>query len=96
MENNFQIKISDLKEVLNLLMLKLDGLNDVSIEKDLYWNIPDEKLYSVYEDPIDLTIGSLVEDWTFLQDIVLCKREIIGYDLYKLSMLIRYLSTKIE
>jgi hypothetical protein len=94
MENNIQIKTSDLKEIMNLLIMKLDHFDDVIIDKDLYWSIPEEKLYNVYEEPNDFTIGSLVEDWTFLQDIILGKREILDYDLYKISILLRYLSSK--
>jgi len=92
MENNLKIKASDLKKIISLLMMKLDDFDDVIIDKDLYWSIPEEKLYNVYEDPSDFTIGSLVEDWTFLQDIILSKREILNYDLYKISMFLRYLS----
>ena len=97
MENNTQIKASDLKKIISLLALKLDSLNnDTSfiIDKDLYWHIPEEDLYSVYEVPNNLTIGSLTEDWNFLQDVMLGKREILDYDLNKISILLRYLSNK--
>jgi len=99
MENNLRIKTSDLKKILHLLILKLDDLpdNDSSfiLDKDLYWNIPEENLYNVYEEPNNLTIGSLAEDWNFLQDIVLNKREILDFDLNKISIILRYLSEKI-
>ena len=36
-------------------------------------------------------MGSLVEDWEFLQKVVNDQREIIDYDLYKLASLLRFL-----
>lgn len=97
MENINQIKISDLKKIFNLLLLKLDNRdNDSSfiIDKDLYWNIPEEDLYNVYKEADNLTIGSLTEDWIFIQEVISDKREILNYDLNKISTLLRYLSNK--
>jgi len=97
MENNIQLKTSDLKKIISLLILKLDSLdNDSSfiIDKDLYWSIPEEDLYNVYENPNNLTIGSLIEDWNFLQEVISGKREVLDYDINKISILLRYLSDK--
>lgn len=95
MENNIQIRVTDLKKIMNLLLSKLDSLDgnsSIILDKDLYWYIPEEELYNVYENPNNLTIGSLIEDWNFLQSCILGERDILDYDLNKLSMLFRYLS----
>lgn len=39
-------------------------------------------------------MGSLIEDWEFLQKIVKDEREIIDYDLYKLASIVRFLGSK--
>lgn len=95
MENN--IKVSDLKKLINLIAFKLNDLDESSsftIENDLYWNIQEQDLYNVYENPNELTIGSLIEDWIFLETIILEKRDILDYDLNKLSTILKYLASK--
>ncbi|MDN3606386.1 hypothetical protein [Kaistella yonginensis] len=98
MDNNLQINVSDLKTIINLLALKVNKLNEndsFSIDRDLYWNIPENELYKVYENPSNLTIGSIVEDWEYLEKIISEKREIIDYDLHKLSIILKFISNKI-
>ncbi|WP_253974465.1 hypothetical protein [Myxococcus dinghuensis] len=38
------------------------GHTEVELDSDHYWSIPNDKLYSVYEDPSDFTVGQLSED----------------------------------
>lgn len=90
MKNNTEIQKEDLKKILFMLIDKLDDspTDNFSLEKDLYWNIPDDKLYNVYQEPENLTIGSLVEDWEFLQKILRKEREVLWYDFYKVSTIL--------
>ncbi|MDH6252589.1 hypothetical protein M2347_002316 [Chryseobacterium sp. H1D6B] len=91
MENKIKITKDDLKNILFALINKLENLDDnsFSLNKDLYWNIPDEELYNVYEEPKEITIGSIKEDWDFLQQISHGKREVIGYDFNKTSSILK-------
>jgi len=92
-----KLHITELKKLLNILLVNLNKHNDtayVEFEEDLYWNITDEEIYSPYKDPSGLTMGSLIEDWEFLQKIVKDEREIINYDLYKLASIVRFLGSK--
>lgn len=91
MENNIEIQKEDLKKILYILIDKLEdsSCDNFSLEKDLYWNIPDEELYNVYKEPTDLTMGSLVEDWEFLQKVLRKEREVIGYDFNKISNILK-------
>lgn len=95
MENNKpELKKVDIKKLIEVLINELDKLNDstsFAFDSDLYWNITDEELYNPYKDSIELTMGSLVEDWEFLQNILDGKREMIDYDLSKLASLLRFL-----
>ncbi|MBL1222490.1 hypothetical protein JET18_16680 [Chryseobacterium sp. L7] len=90
MKNNIEIQKEDLKKILFMLIDKLDDspTDKFSLEKDLYWNIPDDKLYNMYQEPPDLTIGSLVEDWELLQKILRKEREVLWYDFYKVSTIL--------
>ncbi|WP_111956306.1 hypothetical protein [Chryseobacterium lathyri] len=91
MENNIEIEKEDLKKILFILIDKLESSNSnkFSLEKDLYWNIPDENLYNVYQKPEDFTIGSIKEDWEFLQKVLRKEREAIGYDFNKISNILK-------
>ncbi|BAP33324.1 transcription-repair coupling factor [Chryseobacterium sp. StRB126] len=93
MENK-DINISDIRKLINILSDKLEKLEDknvVVLEDDLYWNILDEELYSPYHEPAQLTMGSVSEDWEFLQKVVNGEREMIDYDLYKLASILKFL-----
>lgn len=97
MENNTHIKIVDIKKIIEILLTKLDSMdndNSLILDKDLYWNIVDDEVYNVYKNPTELTIGSLVEDWEFLQKVINGKREMIDYDLNKMSNILKFLGNK--
>ncbi|MDP9957290.1 hypothetical protein J2X97_002956 [Epilithonimonas hungarica] len=94
MENMLKISTADIKKIIQFLLSKLENLDENSyfkLDEDLYWNILDEELYDVYKIPSDLTIGSITEDWEFLQAILEDKREMIDYDLYKLATILKIL-----
>ncbi len=97
MNNNIQIQKEDLKQILLTLIKKIDTLDTTTIylNKDLYWNIPYEELYNVYEEPKEITIGSIKEDLEFLQKINE-NREIISYDFIKISNILRVMSESIS
>lgn len=89
-----ELKKADIRKLIEALINQLDKLNDstsFTFYNDLYWNITDEELYDPYNDPKELTMGSLIEDWEFLQNILDGKREMIDYDLTKLASLLRFL-----
>ncbi|WP_426481002.1 hypothetical protein [Chryseobacterium sp. R2ACT005] len=89
-----ELKKTDIRKLIEALINQLDKLNDstsFAFDSDLYWNITDEELYDPYKNPKELTMGSLIEDWEFLQKVLDGKREIIDYDLYKIASLLRFL-----
>ncbi|MGE8554832.1 MAG: hypothetical protein ACN6OB_13000 [Chryseobacterium jejuense] len=45
-------------------------------------------------EPAQLTMGSLSEDWEFLQKVISGERGMIDYDLYKLASILRFLGKK--
>jgi hypothetical protein len=97
MENNIHINLDDLKKIVNILSSQLNNLDDnlsLILDKDLYWSINEDELYNVYENPKNLTIGSLLDDWLFLQNIITNERKILDYDLNKISRILKFLSNK--
>ena len=94
MENNMQIQIKDIKIILEVLIKNFEDIDtNIDLDKDMYWNIS-EDIYNVYETPTELTLGSLIEDWEFLQMVINGKREMIDYDLSKLSNILKFLNYK--
>ncbi|WP_160136116.1 hypothetical protein [Chryseobacterium sp. c4a] len=96
MENQ-GISVLNIRKLINILSDKLEKLEDKNVailEDDLYWNILDEELYNPYHEPANLTMGSLTEDWEFLQKIINGEREMMDYDLYKLSSVLRFLGKR--
>lgn len=89
-EEDVALKVLDIKKLVNML----SDEKVVELNEDLYWNILDEELYDPYETPMDFTMGSLSEDWLFLQRIVKKERDMIDYDLYKLASILRFLGKK--
>ncbi|MEJ5105142.1 hypothetical protein [Chryseobacterium sp. MYb328] len=91
------ITILNIRKLINILSDKLEKLDDkkvVKLEDDLYWNILDGELYNPYDKPVQFTMGSLTEDWEFLQNVLNKEREIIDYDLYKLASILKFLGKK--
>lgn len=96
MENK-GLNILDIRKLINILSNELEQSDDKSVaisENDLYWNILDEELYNPYHEPAQLTMGSLTEDWDFLEKALNGEREMINYDLYKPASILRFLGKK--
>lgn len=88
------LSILNIRKIINILSDELEKLEDKDIgilEDDLYWNILEDELYNPYHEPSHLTMGSITEDWEFLQKILNGEREMIDYDLYKVASILRFL-----
>ncbi|WP_141330013.1 hypothetical protein ACJ2CR_22935 [Myxococcus faecalis] len=92
-----KIKIAELRHVTNRLFDHLEqrGHLEVEFPEDFYWNIPEERLYSVYEEPADFTMGQLSDDWTELQQMGSGQKAPVSYGLVWLSSLLRRIGSKI-
>ncbi len=92
-----EIKIKDLFGLLDILKEKLEDNFESIIkveEEDFYWQISQEQLYNPIEEPKELTLGQLSDDWSELSRL-LDKKEIpISYDLKRLSTIVELLYAK--
>ncbi|AZB19858.1 hypothetical protein EG352_19880 [Chryseobacterium indologenes] len=71
--------------------LERSEVSKFSFTQDLYWNIPVDESFNVYEEP-KLTIGSITEDWEFLEKILDNDREALNFDLCKVSAILKLIS----
>lgn len=67
-----RIKISTLSEICvrHFESLQDLGYDSLEISRDYYWTIDLEDLYNLYEDPEDFGVGSLVEEWQAMEQIL--------------------------
>ncbi len=92
-----KVSIAELREVANLLFdhLERSGHAEIEVDSDYYWSVPAEELYSVYEEPTDLTIGQLSDDQRELASIRTGAKPPIAYALVWLSSLLRFVGARI-
>ncbi|MEP7289849.1 MAG: hypothetical protein ABI947_29210 [Chloroflexota bacterium] len=85
-----QIKVEDLRIVTAKLFAHLEKSNNsiVEVEHDFYWHIPKELRYDPYQDPSDLSLGQLTDDWNELQKILNNENEPMAYAFVWLSSLL--------
>ena len=86
-----EINISELKAI---FLREIEHLEELGYEKleipvDYYWNIPHEVRYDPYQEPKQLNLGQLSEDWEWLKQTLDGKREPLTYDLVWLSTILR-------
>lgn len=92
-----RIKLDDLRRVSGILFDHLEraGITEVEVDKDYYWSIPEEKLYSVYEEPSNLTVGQLSHDLDELAKINAGSKEPIAFALTWLASVLRFVGAKV-
>jgi hypothetical protein len=85
------LRISDLRKVTERLLTHLEeiGRGEVSLSLDYYWDIPRELRYDNYEQPSDLSLHQLTDDWAELQKVLDGKTAPRAEALVRLSSLLR-------
>lgn len=86
-----KISTKKLHAALDLLMRHIEssGHGSIEISEDFYWNVPDEDRYNPYEQPTNLDLGQLSDDWKELEAIADGSSEPLGYGLVWASSILR-------
>ncbi len=92
-----KVRVSELRQAANLLFdhLERSGHTEIDVDSDYYWSIPNQKLYSVYEEPSGFTVGQLSEDLENVRAVVVGSKPPIAYALVWVSALLRFIGSKI-
>ena len=88
-----QIDLAELKQVIDRLfnhIMETRGVKSFVFEKEYYWNIPSRDVYEI-EEPKELDIGSLSDDWEFLSKLLQSENQPVAYQLTQVAPLLRYL-----
>lgn len=82
------------KAVVSILReMKLRGVEHILLDADFYWNVPSEFIYDPYNEPNQLDIGQLEDDYETLKHAHETNK-LSGYNLKNVSSIMRYLSEK--
>ena len=85
------IELSELKAIFLVEIGHLEelGYKRIEIPVDYYWNIPKDVRYDPTNEPHNLDLGQLSDDWQELQKRIRGDNDPITYDLVWLSTIIR-------
>ncbi len=77
-ELKMEIKVSDLEQLTKKMFeyIKDQEIQSITIEKDFYWNVSYEEKYDSYQEPAELDVGQLTDDWQELLNILNGKSEL--------------------
>ncbi len=86
-----EIKVKELKVVTSRLLEYLESENGdtLSLPEDYYWHIDADELHTVEEEPTDLSVGQLSEDWENLQRVASGESDPIRHSLVWLAAVLR-------
>lgn len=90
-----QVDLSLLEKAVSTIFseMKRRGIDSVPLDADFYWNVPSESIYDPYNEPNQLDIGQLEDDYETLR-LAQETDKLMGYNLKNVSAIIRYLSEK--
>lgn len=87
----FTVSYSELAEITQHLLRRLeqDGVGQIELSVDYYWDISKEELYQPYDAPEKLTIGQVSDDLNELRRVMRGERAVIPYHLVWLASVLR-------
>lgn len=92
-----KVKLTILENVTRMLFkhLKNQGINEVEVTEDFYWDISQEERYNPYKEPTKFDLGQLEEDWKEMVKLDKKKEAPIAYSFVWLANLLRILGEKV-
>lgn len=66
-----RVAVDELRRITDQLLTYVEARagSQVEVEADFYWHVPDAAKYDKYEEPKELDVGQLSEDWERLAAI---------------------------
>lgn len=91
-----RVTTAELRKALERVLehLEENGCSEQAFDEDYYWWVPTESAYDAYEQPSQLTLGQLSDDWDRAKAIADGRAEPLGYALVWLSTILRYIGEK--
>jgi hypothetical protein len=91
-----KVSVQELQRAASILLKHLEetGQNVLEIPEDFYWDVPADRRYEQYNEPKQLTVGQLSDDWAEVNRITKGEREPLGYALVWLASVLRRVGEK--
>lgn len=86
-----KITTRELRHTFNSFIEHLEANNQYEFEvrDDYYWDVPEDARYILDSQPTELTVGQLLDDWTWVKGMVQ-DQTIVTYGLVWFASIIRY------
>ena len=97
-DNKALIKIRDLKLIVDAILTHITddlGKDEIELTRDFYWEIPEDRLYLLEEDPSGFTMGNLLDDLEFLKPLLSDREQAVSLMLSHVAPLLRYIALKV-
>ena len=93
-----KIAIEDLKFICQKILHKAEktNLKEIEVDADYYWNVSNDDIYNFSTNNPELTIGSIVDDWTWLKKILDEDSQPSIVDIERLGNILKTLSNVIS
>ena len=90
-----KIKLNLLEEAVITIFneMKEQGIDNIDLDSDFYWNVPYASIYDVYNEPTQLDIGQLEDDYEILYEATE-KALLVRHNLKNIAAILRYLAEK--
>lgn len=91
--SKMEVNLKELEQILHLLLLDFQRRNgnEMELKNDYYWDIDSRELYNPYEEPKNISLGQLTDDWETLKNSVK-SHNLIPYDIKRVSNILKALS----
>lgn len=91
-----RITVDELKQIFELLFqrIKDDKIEFVDVETDFYWLVTSDE-WSNFDSSLKVAVGSLMDDWDSLQEILQNKRIGTYLDYERFASILRVISETI-
>lgn len=92
------VGVSELKVIIETILTHITddlGIDQVKLESDFCWEIPENQLHLVDRKPEGLTMGSLSDDWEFLLPLLAEREQALSLMPLHVAPLPRYIALKV-
>lgn len=89
-----EIDVVKLKAAIDRLfqhIIETRGVRRVELGSDLYWDMPEDALYNVVDQPQEFDIGKLSDDWELVSKVLEDGADPVAYQLTEIAPLLRRL-----
>lgn len=89
-----ELDVEKLKKIVDRLfqhIVERHGVRTVELGTDFYWAIPEDELYNVVDQPTELDVGRLSDDWEFVAKLLDEANSPVAYQLTEVAPLLRRL-----